>query len=251
MRELLYHLLVPAIRWFNRGVRAVSATTHMLQYKAEGVLRPAAEWFDHQLDAQYQWPRFGRTGFVERGVLSALTLQRGGSVLELCCGDGFSTRHFYAPKAGRVVAVDANPSALAHARTFNAVDNVRYEQCDITRALPDGPFDNVVWDTAIHHFTRDDATAILRRVASVLTPEGALSGHTVIEPGSHYVYQLQSFHDATDLAELLANVFPHVCVRTTTDALRTDLFFFAGLTPGALPFDASRDDVTIIAREHP
>ncbi len=72
----------------------------------------------------------------------------------------------------------------------------------------------------------------------MLTPEGTLSGHTVIEPGSHYVYQLQSFSDAPDLAELLATVFPHVCVRTTTDPLRTDLFFFAGLTPQALPFDA-------------
>jgi SAM-dependent methyltransferase len=249
MRELLYGLLVPAVRWFNRGVRTLAAATHLVQYKLEGALRPSAEWFDHQLDAQYQWPRLGRSGFVERGVLSALALRPGGSVLELCCGDGFSTRHFYAPKAGRLTAVDANEEALAHARTFNAADNVTYERCDITRSLPAGPFDNVVWDTAIHHFTRDTATEILQRIAAVLTPEGTLSGHTVIEPGSRYVYQLQSFTDAPDLAELLATVFPHVCVRTTEDPLRTDLFFFAGFTAQALPFDPGRDDVTVIARE--
>ncbi len=249
MRELLYKLLVPAVRWFNRGVRAFSAATHLVQYKVEGALRPSAEWFDHQLDAQYQWPRSGRTGFVERGVLSALALRPGGSVLELCCGDGFSTRHFYAPKAGRVIAVDANEEALDHARTFNAAPNVAYERCDITRSLPAGPFDNVVWDTAIHHFTRETATEILTRIAAGLTPTGGLSGHTVIEPGSHYRYQLQSFTDAPDLAELLAAVFPHVCVRTTTDSLRTDLFFFAGFTAQALPFDAGRDDVTVVSRE--
>ena len=249
MRELLFRSLVPAVRWFNRGVRAFSAMTHLLQYKVEGALRPSAEWFDHQLDAQYQWPRLARTGFVERGVLSALALRPGGSILELCCGDGFSTRHFYAPKAGRVIAVDANEEALAHARRFNAAANIVYERCDITRSLPSGPFDNVVWDTAIHHFTRETATTILQRIATELTPDGTLSGHTVIEPGSHYVYQLQSFSDAPDLAELLAAVFPHVCVRTTTDPLRTDVFFFAGFTAQALPFDAGRDDVTIIARE--
>ena len=230
MRELLYRILVPAIRWFNRGVRAVSAATHLVQYKVEGALRPSAEWFDHQLDAQYQWPRLGRSGFVERGVLSALALRPGGSVLELCCGDGFSTAHFYAPKAGRVIAVDANEEALAHARTFNAADNVRYERCDITRSLPPGPFDNVVWDTAIHHFTRETATAILRsdRVRADAR-RNALRSHRD-RARSRTTSTSCSRSAMRRISRPCSPQCSLTCVSARpTDPLRTDLFFFAGL----------------------
>jgi SAM-dependent methyltransferase len=245
MADLLHRLLVGPLRWLNRGVRALSGALHHLQYKVEGALRPSAEWFDHQLDAQWQWPSRGRGAFLERGVLSSMTLRPGGAVLELCCGDGFNARYFYAPRAGRVVAVDANAAALRHAQRFNAAPNVFYQRCDITRGLPEGPFDNVVWDSAISHFTREEAQAILARISAVLGPGGALSGHTDFEPGSCYGYARQAFTDAEDLAQLLSCVFPNVCVRTTRDSLRLNLYFFAGMDPSALPFDAHRDDVVV------
>jgi SAM-dependent methyltransferase len=243
MTDSLYRWLVGWLRLLGRGVRGMSAGLHHLQYKVEGALRPSAEWFDHQIDAQWQWPRRGRGSFVERGVLSALTIRPGAAVLELCCGDGFSTRHFYAPRAGRVVAVDANPEALRHARRFNPAPNVEYRRCDILRELPEGPFDNVVWDTAIHHFTRAEAEAILARIALALRPGGTLSGHTVIEPGSGYRFARQAFADAEDLATLIGSAFRHVCVRTTQEPHRTNLYFFAGEGPQSMPFDADRDDV--------
>jgi 2-polyprenyl-3-methyl-5-hydroxy-6-metoxy-1,4-benzoquinol methylase len=246
MNDMLYRLFVSPLRWLGSLLRTVSAGTHLLQYKVEGALRPSAEWFDHQLDAQWQWPRLGRSGFLERGVVSSLTLKPGGSLLDVCCGDGFYARHFYAARAGRVLAIDANRSALAHAKRFNAAPNVSYEHCDITRGLPSGPFDNVVWNTAIHHFTREEAHAILTRVAGVLTPEGVLAGHTVIETGSEYEFARQSFGDAADLARLLGAVFAHVCVRTTDEPGRQNLYFFAGATPHASPLDPSRDDVVVL-----
>ena len=246
MSELLYRLLVPPLRWINHAIRLMSATSHHLQYRVEGALRPSAEWFDHQLDAQWQWPRLGRAGFLERGVLSSIALTAGGSVLELCCGDGFSTRHFYAPRAAHVTAVDANAEALRHAQRFNAAPNIDYLFYDITRALPAGPFDNIVWDTAIHHFTREEARAILARAAGVLAEGGTLSGHTVIEPGSAYSYARQAFTDADDLARLLGSVFPYVLVRTTRDPLRFNLYFFAGDKARSLPFDTARDDVVTV-----
>jgi SAM-dependent methyltransferase len=248
MSDLLYRLLVEPVRWLNRAVRSLSAGLHHFQYKLEGGLRPSAEWFDHQLDAQWQWPRLGRSGFLERGVLSSLALRPAGSVLELCCGDGFNTRHFYAPRVARVVAVDANGEALRHARRFNQAPNITYELCDITRSIPAGPFDNVIWDTAIHHFTREEAVAILSRVREALVPEGTLSGHTVIEPGSTYAYARQAFTGADDLADLLAQVFPHVLVRTAPDPARLNLYFFAGLQARSLPFDPGRDDVVVVGR---
>jgi cyclopropane fatty-acyl-phospholipid synthase-like methyltransferase len=247
--ELLHRLLVPPVRRLNRVVRSISALTHACQYKLEGALRPSAEWFDHQIDAQWQWPSRGRSGFLERGVLSSLTLRPHGTVLELCCGDGFSTRHFYAPRAARIIAVDANAEALRHARRFNSAPNVSYQSWDITRDLPQGPFDNVVWDTAIHHFTRAEALAILGHVAEVLAPDGALSGHTVIEPGSTYPYARQAFADAHDLAALLGDVFPYVLVHTTTEAGRMNLYFFASHDRRSLPFDPAREDTVVASHE--
>ena len=237
------------MRWLNHVVRAVSALTHAFQYKLEGALRPAAEWFDHQIDAQWQWPQLGRSGFLERGVLSSLALRRQGTVLELCCGDGFNTCRFYAPRAARIIAVDANDEALRHARRFNSASNVTYRFCDITRGLPNGPFDNVVWDTAIHHFTRSEALAILGRIAEVLTPDGGLSGHTVIELVAAYPYARQAFTDAQDLARLLGEVFGYVLIRTTTDAGRVNLYFFAGNDRRSLPLDPARDDTVALSPE--
>ena len=247
MTDVLHRLLVGPVRWCNHFIRSFSALTHAFQYKLEGALRPSAEWFDHHLDAQWQWPRLGRAGFLERGVLSSLALRPQGTVLELCCGDGFNTRHFYAPRAARIVAVDANDEALRHARRFNSASNISYQSCDITRDLPKGPFDNVVWDTAIHHFTRAEALAILGRVSEVLTREGGLSGHTVIESGSTYRYARQEFADANDLAALLGEVFPYVVIRTTIDPGRVNLYFFAGQDRRSLPFDGARDDTVAVS----
>jgi SAM-dependent methyltransferase len=242
---VLYPLFVTPLRRLNQAVRRLSALTHKFQYKAEGALSTSSEWFDHYVDAYWQWPRLGRGGFIERGVMSALAVQSAGSVLELCCGDGYYARHFFAPRASRVLAVDADRSALRHARRFNSAPNVVYDYCDITRGLPAGPFDTVVWNTAIHHFTPDQAQAILGEIATGLVPDGVLVGHTVIEPGS-YEYARQTFADADDLARLLGSAFPHVCVRTTQEPQRVNLYFFAGLTPTASPFYSGRNDVSVL-----
>ena len=67
MADFLYQVFVTPLRWLNHAVRTLAAATHCFQYKVEGALRPSAEWFDHQLDALWQWPRRGRGGFVDRG----------------------------------------------------------------------------------------------------------------------------------------------------------------------------------------
>ncbi len=247
MTDLLYRIFVVPVRRMNLAVRAVSASTHHLQHRAEGLLRGSAEWFDHQLDAQWQWPRLGHGAFLERGVLTALAVPPGGSVLDLCCGDGFYARHFYAPRASRVVAIDANREALRHAQRFNAAPNVSYQYCDITTGIPDGPFNTVAWSAAIDHFTREQAHAILLRVSDKLTPDGVLCGHAVGEPNVSYQYLRQTFRGAEELASLLASVFEQVLVKTTHESDRVNLYFFAGDAATSLPFDPGREDVVIVA----
>jgi SAM-dependent methyltransferase len=236
VRAIAYSLIVPGVRAINAALRALTSATHHLQYKIEGFLRPSAEWFDHEIDVQWQWVARQSSMFLERGVLNTLAMRPGGEVLELCCGDGFNTHRFYAGRAGQVLAVDHDEQALRHARRLHARPNVRYNRCDITHGLPEGPFDNVVWDSAIHHFSEQDAGKILGFVHAQLRPGGVLSGYTVIEPGADYAYARMTFSRPEDLAELLGREFPHVAVLQTPDALRQNLYFFASDASESLPF---------------
>jgi SAM-dependent methyltransferase len=232
----LYGLIVPPMRRINAGLRALCAGSHHLQYKVEGFLRPSAEWFDHELDVQWQWVARQRSMFLERGVFNLLAIRPGAEVLEICCGDGFNAHRFYAARARQVLAVDRDHAALVHARRFHARANVEYRYCDILAGLPPGPFANVIWDAAMHHFTPAEVSAILALVHGALAGYGVLSGYTVIEPGEDYAYTRLRFTGPEAVLELLAGEFAHVAVLETPDALRRNLYFFASEDPRALPF---------------
>jgi Methyltransferase domain len=243
-RAALYRLLVPPIRAVNRLIRSLSALSHRFQLRAEGVLRPQSEWFDHYVDSNWQWGATGRSSFVERGVFSNLVIRPGASVLELCSGDGFNTKHFYSGRATRVVGVDANPEAVAHAKRMNSADNVTYELCDIRETLPDGPFDNVVWDSALHHFTPRETGEVLALVRERMAPAAVLSGYTEVEDVD-YAYRKVDFRSKADVAELLGRSFKHVLVMETPDPERTNLYFFASDSRERLPLDQYNPDVLV------
>jgi SAM-dependent methyltransferase len=227
---------VPPLRAANAIVRRITAASHRLQYKVEGFLRPSAEWFDHEVDAHWRWPTQGSSSFLERGVLNALSIRPGAEVLELCCGDGFNAARFYAARAGRLLAIDHNEHALAHARRRHSRPNLEFRLGDIREELPAGPFDNIIWDSAIHHFTLDEAAVVLASVHRALRDDGLLSGYTVIEPGQSYAYARMHFTDPEGLASLLSKEFEHVAIVETPDPLRRNLYFFAAQVRSALPF---------------
>ncbi len=231
-----YRILVPAVRRLNGYARRVTAALHLLQFKLEGALRPDAEWFDHNLDAYWQWPRRGRSSFLERGVLSGLSIGADARVLELCSGDGFNARYFYAPRAASVVCVDANAEAVAHAARVNGAANIRHIQADIRRGLPDGPFDNVIWDGALSHFTPAETRAILAEIAGALRPGGLLSGHTDFEAGSAYRYLRQQFPNRHAVIAALAPGFAYVYVLETREPGRANYYFFCSDDAEAVPF---------------
>jgi ubiquinone/menaquinone biosynthesis C-methylase UbiE len=229
-------LIVPALRMLNAVLRAVSAASHHFQYKVEGFLRPSAEWFDHEIDVQWQWVARQRSMFLERGILNTLAIGPGAEILEICCGDGFNAHRFYSGRAKLVLAVDNNRTALRHARRFHARWNIEYRRCDILQGVPDGPFDNVIWDAAMHHFTLAEVTTILASIHRSLASGGVLSGYTVIEPDEDYAYTRLRFPDPEALVALLAGEFANVAVLETPDALRRNLYFFASEDQRALPF---------------
>ena len=206
-------------------------------------VEPVPEFNDHYINHYFLWPDYKRSFWLEGAVFVALAMKRGGRYLELCCGSGYYADLFYAAIAREIVAVDFDPRAIELAHRNHPRDNVRYQVVDIRRELPPGPFDGVIWDAAIEHFSLAEIDAIMPEIKRRLVPGGLLSGYTVAESGEGMQHpdHEQEFKGMDDLAARLKPHFKNVLVfesiHTTIAPARHNLFFFAG--DGVLPFDAT------------
>ena len=181
---------------------------------------------------------------MERGVFSSYALMgmRGslGNTLDLCCGDGFYSYYFYSLNSSKVTAIDFDPLAIRTAKFFHSAQNINFLEGDIRSYIPEGPFDNIIWDAAIEHFTEDEINQLMSRIKSVLKPNGILSGYTVQEPehdGKHLHQHEYEFHSEEDLGRFLAPHFKNLQILTTKFPQRTNYYFFA--SDDALPFGTS------------
>ena len=219
-----------------RVAAAWTRSAHRRLMLVQWSLPPQPENFDHSIDLFYQWQQTRNPLWVERGVFGSLCL-RGGRVLELCCGDGFNARNFYSLRCESVVGCDFDPLILGTARRKNQAPNLSYLQADIRTNMPGGAFDNIVWDAAIEHFTPDEIDAIMVSIKNRLTPDGVLSGYTVVEKGEgqrHLTHHEYEFKDKDDLKRFLAPHFSNVCVFETVYPGRHNLYFWA--SDGTIPF---------------
>ena len=130
------------------------------------------EFFDHTIDLYYQWKNRRTPFWVERGVFGTLALLKNGRVLEIACGDGFNTRHFYSAKAMNIVACDFDKSAIRTAVRKNSATNITYVLADVRTEMPDGVFDNIIFDAAIEHFTPTEISSILTNIKKRLIGGG-------------------------------------------------------------------------------
>lgn len=222
--------VVAMMRTFNAGMRRFSAATHNLQMFSEWNVAPPPEWFDHYIDQFDAWHRTGNPLWLERGCFSLLAIRDRARVLELCCGDGFNARHFYAIRAASVIACDFDPSAIAHANKRNFAANVEFRVADIRDQMPDGRFENIVWDAAIEHFTEAEIDAILKSIRSRLADGGILSGYTLVERADHVkhlVHHEYEFKSKEDLLRFFTPHFRHVTVFETIYPTRHNLYFWA------------------------
>jgi hypothetical protein len=133
------------------------------------------------------------------------------------------------------------PAAIAHAKANFHAPNVEYRCADIRTDMPEGSFDNVVWDAAIEHFTEEEIGQILKKIKERLAPDGNLSGYTLVEKatGKSLSYHEYEFKSKEELAAVLKKYFDNVFVfeNVSRDYLeeRGNLYFFA--SDGVLPFD--------------
>ncbi|MCV7347177.1 SAM-dependent methyltransferase [Mycolicibacterium rhodesiae] len=100
----------------------------------------------------------------------------GSRALDLGCGEGGDAM-WLAEHGWHVVAVDVSTTALARAAEDAAArgvaDRIDFQQHDLTKTLPDGPFDLV--SAHFFHTTLEmDRPAILRRAAATVAPGGTL-----------------------------------------------------------------------------
>ena len=241
--------IIPALaiaRSLSAMSRSMNSLVHKIQFIVEwGVDNP--EHFDHFLEQHFTWRRDKYSIGWERGVLSTIALQKDSQstrprVLELCCGDGFNTLHFYSVHAQSIVAVDFDKDAISNARKRNSAKNIDYQLCDIRTEIPTGPFDNIIWDAAIEHFTDSEVEVIFSQILTSLVPGGMLSGYTLLEDddGEMHLHQHErEFSSKADLARLLSPHFKNVHILQTSMPTRENLYFFA--SNGPLPFEDSKN----------
>ena len=67
--------------------------------------------------------------------------------------------------------------------------------------MPEGVFDNIVWDAAIEHFTEAEIADLMANIKKRLTPVGILSCFTIVErldgkkSLSHHEHEFKSKDD--------------------------------------------------------
>ena len=227
-------LAVAVLKSLNSVMRRATALIHYIQYAVQWGWEPKPEWFDHFLDQHWQWSAANNALWVERGVFSRMLLKPNARMLEICCGDGFNARHFYSTAAAAITALDFDKDAIPHATRYNRAPNITYLKKDIREGLPQGPFDNIVWDAAIEHFTEQEIGRLLHEIVGLLGPTGILSGYTltVRDDGrkSNALHEYE-FKDKDDLRRFFTPHFSHVRVWETIYPTRHNLYFAASQAP--------------------
>lgn len=237
-RILGKHRLVAITEAANRRLRWLVQATHSFQQTVQWGLPPEPEWHDHHLDQYFGWSRLRNPYLFDRTAFNLLALKPETRILDLCCGDGYASYHWYWVRAASILAVDFDPEVIHHARRHFQDPRIRYEVADIRTDFPRGAFDNIVWDAAIEHFTPDEINGIMESIRDNLAPDGVLSGYTVASLGvdkqlTHHEYEFSSMDD---LARFLTPHFQRVRVFENRFPERHNLYFFAS-TGSPLPFD--------------
>ncbi len=219
--------LIASLQQLNRVIRRVSLLTHRLQGAIEGHYDRRRMWFDHYVDVNWKLPTQGDAMFLERGFFNRMLIGPDSDLLEIACGDGYYTRHFYAPRARSVVAIDVDSSAIAFARRGNAWPNIRYQLQDIRDGLPAGEFNHVIWDGAMLYFTIEQVGSIIDWIRERVGPDGIFSGYTYADHVEERPYIRHRVRDRDHVANMLRPHFGNVVVLCTQHPERTNFYFAA------------------------
>ena len=234
---------------FWKGVckisRLFASFSHYRLFHAEWFF-DSPENFDHDINLYWYWGKSGIAHWLERGIYNILAIQifDKPKVVELCCGEGFNAKYFYSYVSENVYSCDFDKKAIHEAKKKYHSDNVVYNVKDIRYNLQEdiyksigGGITNIIWDTAIEHFTPTEIDSIMKVLYEMLKEKhGILSGHTIVErlDGKSLEQHEYEFKNKEDLKRFFTPYFRNVTVFETIYKDRHNLYFWA--SDGILPF---------------
>lgn len=90
-------------------------------------------------------------------------------VLDISCNEGFFCAEFARRGAREVIGIDRNKPALDFAREYYGDLPITFLQRSWDE-LPEGPFDLILWSSAIHY--EPEPGKVLKKIENLLSPEG-------------------------------------------------------------------------------
>lgn len=226
----------------SKVAKTWASSAHKRLYQAQWGLKPPPQWFDHSIDVYYLWPTTNIPFWLERGIFNSLGLKNG-RLLELTCGDGFNTKHFYSHGAKEIIACDLDASAIKSAKQKNPAPNISYQVADIISGMPNGNFDNVIWDFGwrwCDYFSENEVSIIVGNIKSRLSENGVFSGYNALfgsrEIDSFNAIQKHEidFKNIDSLKKYLLKFFKNVKVIETIYPSRHNMYFWA--SDSEIPF---------------
>jgi ubiquinone/menaquinone biosynthesis C-methylase UbiE len=165
-------------------------------------------WFDHRFDF-LRGPQFWY--WQERGILGSQAIPRGAKVLDLCCGEGFYDRIYFAARAGKIDALDRDQVAVREAMAWNSNPSVNFYVGDVAQdPFPDSGYDVVLCFSALQQMGILELNTLLPKIQATLKRRGIFFGSVSLIP------QNRVLHCEQDVNALLERYFASVRVNSSS-----------------------------------
>jgi cyclopropane fatty-acyl-phospholipid synthase-like methyltransferase len=110
-------------------------------------------------------------------------IRAGAKVLDLCCGEGFYDRMYFAERANRVGALDMDRNAIDLAQDLNRRRNLRFYKADVARdEFPDSEYDAILCFSALQQMSRGQLDTLLPKIRTALKAGGTFFGSVSLTP---------------------------------------------------------------------
>ncbi len=190
-------------------------------------------FFDHRIDLYYKWGETQSPEWLKRGVLSNTRIREyeHAKVLELGCGDGFNTYHFYCDKnVDSVLACDFSSEAIKFANRKYGCDRIRFIEADLRKSFPtqETDYTNVICDAAVNCFTIEELRGIFSNIARAIADrKGTFSGTAQCVGKNLWGHYVTNFESPEQFKGLLEEFFSDIDMTIDKTEKETVVYFSA------------------------